>query len=63
MTKEQKEINNKLKAELFSSDDVIVLKALESIGEDGDREMVAPVLELLAHSSSEMVKDVVLGQL
>ncbi len=61
MTQEQKEINNKLKAELFSSDDVV--QALESIGEDGDREMVAPVLELLAHTSSELVKDVVLGQL
>ena len=63
MTQEQKEINNKLKAELFSSDEAVVLKALDSIGEDGDREMVAPVLELLAHTSSEAVKDVVLGQL
>ena len=63
MTQEKKDLNNKLKAELFNSDEAEVLKTLVKIGEDGDREMVAPVLELLAHTSSEDVKNVVVGLL
>ena len=63
MVEEKKGINDKLKTELFSSDEKVVLTALEKISEDGSREMVAPVIELLAHSNSDDVKNEVLRQM
>ncbi len=63
MTQSQKAIDEKLKTELFSSDETKVLSALSTIEEDGSRDMVEPVLELLVRSESETVKQKVLDQL
>jgi hypothetical protein len=55
-----KEKEEKLKADLFSTDENVVLKALTNVGEDGSRNMVEPVLELLAHTESEPIQTMVL---
>ncbi|MFK7756945.1 MAG: hypothetical protein AB8B53_08460 [Flavobacteriales bacterium] len=63
MTQSQKAIDEKLKTELFSSDETKVLTALATIEKDGSRGMVEPVLELLVRSDSEAVKQEVLNQM
>lgn len=55
-----KQREERLKAELFSTDENTVLKALLEVGEDGTRNMVEPILELLVHSQSESVQETVL---
>lgn len=63
MSESQKAIDEKLKTELFSSDEKVVLAALAKIEEDGSRNMVEPVLELLVRSDSDSVKQEVLNQM
>ncbi len=63
MSEEQKVIDERLRTDLFSSNEKTVLSALAEIGEDGSRAMVEPVLELLARTDSEDVKQIILDQL
>lgn len=63
MTKEEISKDEKLKADLFSADDSKVLETLKKIGENGSRNMVDPILELLTRTDSEEVKELVISQL
>jgi len=63
MVKDQKEIDERQKAELYNADENVVLKTLKHIGEEGSRNMVEPVLELLANTNSEKVQSVIIAQL
>jgi len=56
-----KEKEEKLKSDLFSSNENLVLKALAAIKEEGTRNLVEPILELLIHSESEDIKNTVLS--
>jgi len=60
---EQKAIDEKLKSQLFSSDETAVLSALKTVSQEGSRFMVEPVLELLVRTNSSDVREVVISQL
>ncbi len=52
--KENKVAYNKALKDLFSADDAVVLKAIESLTETGDHSVIHPLLELMLHGSEEV---------
>ncbi len=63
MSETQKEQVSRLKSALFNANNNTVLKALAEIANEGSREMVSPLLELLISNEDETVQLEVLKQL